>query len=158
MAMRMVGSTVTEIKNQVCSTNSAQENRRWTMAATVDHTASMSMAKMSPRIPSAETTLVPAIRSSSRPSRMRRGTIARVRHRRRSTCGRAISRSVTCRAFPACLAPCTERAPRDFDRRHRSAPQRRALRAAGRQWKEGVHGWSIPLQARTPRASSIPPS
>ena len=32
MAIRMVGSTVTETKNQLCSANSAHENRRWTIA------------------------------------------------------------------------------------------------------------------------------
>ncbi len=67
MAMRMAGSTVTEIKNQACSANSAHENRRCTMAATVDQTASRSMEKMSPRIANADTTLSPNTRSSSTP-------------------------------------------------------------------------------------------
>ena len=60
MAISTAGRTVTEIRNQVCSTNSAHENRRWTIADTVDQTASRSIANRSPTIPRAETTLRPA--------------------------------------------------------------------------------------------------
>ena len=67
MAIRMVGRIVTETRNQLCSANSDHENRRWTMAPTVDHTASKSMAKRSPRSARAATTLRPALRIPSIP-------------------------------------------------------------------------------------------
>ena len=73
IAIRTAGRTVTEIKNHVCSTNSAHENRRWTMADTVDQTASSSIAKRSPTIPRAETTLRPAVPRYSWPQSIATG-------------------------------------------------------------------------------------
>ncbi len=55
IAISIAGRTVTEIRNQVWSTNSAHENRRCTIAETVDQTASMSIAQISPTIASPET-------------------------------------------------------------------------------------------------------
>ena len=62
------GSTVTEMRNQLCSVNSAQEKRRWTTASPVDQTASSSMANKSPKIPARKPPWLPLPASPVRPT------------------------------------------------------------------------------------------